>query len=49
MLFFDNEMWNIREVSKLGVVSIHCPQGMTREVWEEALSVFGNRAVATPK
>mmetsp|Transcript_8251 Transcript_8251/g.19137 ORF Transcript_8251/g.19137 Transcript_8251/m.19137 type:complete len:168 (+) Transcript_8251:195-698(+) len=40
MCFFDNEIWNIRCVSKLGVKSIYTPDGMTTEAWEEALSNF---------
>ena len=49
MLFFDNERWNIGEVSKLGVVSIHCPDGMTREIWEEGLVTFREKAAALQK
>lgn len=40
MLFFDNESGNIHTVSKLGVKSIYCPEGLTREVWENALRQF---------
>ena len=40
MIFFDNEAGNIRSVSQLGVMSIHCPDGMTREVWEKGLTRF---------
>jgi len=39
-LFFDNEMGNINSVSLLGVRSVHCPHGMTRDVWESGLSLF---------
>lgn len=39
MLFFDNEMGNIRSVSKLGVISVYCPDGMTQSVWEEGLGL----------
>ena len=41
MAFFDNEHWNIRGVSELGVKCFHTPDGMTREAWEEALDAFG--------
>lgn len=40
MLFFDNESGNIRSVSQIGVMSIYCPDGMTREVWEEGLERY---------
>ena len=36
-VFLDNERWNITEVSKLGVISIFCPRGLTDAHWEEAL------------
>ena len=42
MLFFDNEMGNIRSVSKLGVKSIYCPDGMLREVWDSALKDYAH-------
>ena len=41
MCFFDNEIGNIRSVSKLGVTCIYTPNGMTREAWEEALRLHG--------
>ena len=40
MLFFDNEMGNIRSVSKLGVKCVYCPDGMTEKIWEEGLGMF---------
>lgn len=40
MLFFDNERRNCVTVSKLGVKCIHCKDGMTREAWEQGLSMF---------
>jgi magnesium-dependent phosphatase 1 len=43
MLFFDNEGWNVREVERLGVVSVHCPQGLTRRAWEEGVRLFAER------
>ena len=40
MLFFDNESWNISEVSAMGVCSVHCPDGMTHNVWRKGLEAF---------
>jgi magnesium-dependent phosphatase 1 len=40
MLFFDNEYGNISNVEKLGIKSVYCPDGMTREIWEKGLSLF---------
>ena len=38
MLFYDNERTNIQEVEKLGVTSIYCPRGLTREVYLEGVA-----------
>ncbi|CAM9336025.1 unnamed protein product, partial [Ectocarpus fasciculatus] len=43
MLFFDNEMSNIRSVSSLGVCCLHCPDGMTEEAWVRGLCDYANR------
>ncbi|KFM25945.1 hypothetical protein F751_4197 [Auxenochlorella protothecoides] len=43
MLFFDNESWNIK-VSRLGVVSIYTPHGMTSDNWEYGLAEFRKKA-----
>ena len=40
MLFFDNERWNIDQVRQLGVHSIYCPEGLTEDVWYNALSKY---------
>lgn len=40
MLFFDNESWNVSDVAPLGVVSVHCPRGMTKEIWEKGLGAY---------
>jgi len=40
MVFFDNEKHNCQSVSKLGVVCIHCPNGMDKDVWTDALETF---------
>jgi magnesium-dependent phosphatase-1 len=41
MVFFDNENWNIRSVSKLGVKCIYTPDGMKKRHWDEAKKYFG--------
>ena len=40
MLFFDNERWNCTEVSKLGVVCVYTPKGLTDLAWQEGLRTF---------
>lgn len=40
MLFFDDEMRNIREVSELGVTSIHVTAGMTSDLFDAGLTEF---------
>jgi magnesium-dependent phosphatase 1 len=40
MLFFDNERWNCTEVSRLGVVCVYTPHGMTPQMWQEGLAKF---------
>ena len=40
MLFFDNERGNIQSVSKLGVKSYYCPDGMTEKAWQDGLAMF---------
>ena len=40
MAFFDNEYWNIKSVSSLGVKCYHTPDGMTKEAWIQALEDF---------
>lgn len=44
MLFFDNEMYNINSVRKLGVHCIYCPDGMTEEIWEYGLAQYAAAA-----
>ena len=41
MVFFDNEIYNIRSVGSLGVKCYHTPNGMTREDWNQRLEDFG--------
>ena len=43
MLFLDNESWNVKDVAPMGVVSVHTPQGLTAQKWEEALAAFQQR------
>ena len=43
MMFFDNEMHNVTTVRKLGVHSICCPNGMTEQVWQDALEEYASR------
>lgn len=40
MLFFDNEIGNIKDVSKLGVKCVHCPSGITEDIWKHGLDLF---------
>jgi magnesium-dependent phosphatase 1 len=46
MLFFDNERHNCVEVERLGVVSVHCPRGLTWAAWEEAVVKFAESKAA---
>lgn len=43
MAFFDNEDWNIKDVSRAlpAVKCIYTPNGMTRQAWEKARALFG--------
>jgi magnesium-dependent phosphatase 1 len=40
MVFFDNQMNNIRDVSELGVHCVYCPDGMTELIWEKGMKSF---------
>mmetsp|Transcript_3209 Transcript_3209/g.5845 ORF Transcript_3209/g.5845 Transcript_3209/m.5845 type:complete len:182 (+) Transcript_3209:115-660(+) len=42
MMFFDNEMHNVTTVRQLGVHSICCPDGMTEQVWMQALEDYAS-------
>ncbi|CAL1125852.1 unnamed protein product [Cladocopium goreaui] len=35
MLFFDDDPYNIQDVSRLGVTCVETPEGVTKEAWEE--------------
>jgi len=43
MSFFDNEHWNIQDVSRAlpGVKCFYTPDGMTRRAWKDAKAAFG--------
>jgi len=43
MLFFDDEMRNIREVGRLGVASVFVENGLNGKLFEDSLHRFGNR------
>jgi magnesium-dependent phosphatase 1 len=43
MIFFDNQMNNIEDVSKLGVHCVYCPRGMTNKIWENGLDGWRER------
>ena len=40
MLFFDNELGNCRDVATLGVTCVHCPDGVTEDIWRLALRSY---------
>lgn len=40
MIFFDNEMHNVKTVRKLGVHGVCCPDGMTEQIWVDALDEY---------
>jgi len=44
MVFFDNERGNITSVAKIGVHSVYCPDGMTRQIWDEGMRDFASKS-----
>ena len=40
MLFFDDEMRNIREVSQLGVSAVHVSDGLHADLFQESLDSY---------
>lgn len=40
MMFFDNEWGNCQTVAKIGVTVVYTPKGVTRQLFDEALSKF---------
>ena len=45
MLFFDNEYGNCREISQLGVTVAFSPDGVTSDVWAEAIAAFPSESI----
>ena len=45
MLFFDNEYGNCREISSLGVTVAFSPDGVTGDVWAEAVAAFPSESI----
>ena len=45
MLFFDNEYGNCREISSLGVTVAFSPEGVTGDVWAEAVAAFPSESI----
>ena len=43
MVFYDNQMDNIRAVEGLGVACYYCPQGMTEKIWLDSLEHYAQR------
>jgi magnesium-dependent phosphatase 1 len=43
MLFFDDEMRNIREVGDLGVTSVLVENGITRQMFDDSLRTYSAR------
>ncbi|CAJ1416608.1 unnamed protein product [Effrenium voratum] len=46
MLFFDDDPYNIQDVSRLGVTCVETPDGVTAESWEEGLRLHEKRSQA---
>ena len=46
MLFFDNERGNIQDVEKIGPTCVHCPRGLTDEVFRGGLELYASAQVA---
>ncbi len=40
MIFFDDQTYNTREVSKLGVLCVHVPNGLTAAHWKVGIETF---------
>ena len=45
ILFFDNEYGNCREISQLGVTVAFSPDGVTGDVWTEAVAAFPSESI----
>lgn len=44
MLFFDNEMRNVREVGALGCLCVYTPGGMALKNWQDGLEEYAKHA-----
>ena len=44
MIFFDNEEGNIRNVEKIGVHCIYCPEGINAAMWNQTLQKYADYA-----
>ena len=40
MIFFDDKVYNLQTVAKMGVTCVHTPRGLTREVWNKGMGQF---------
>lgn len=40
MIFFDDKLYNLRDVAKLGVTCVYTPHGITRKIWKEGMDQF---------
>lgn len=40
MIFFDDWTVNLGEVAHMGVLGIHCPRGLTTEIWTGGLQAY---------
>ncbi|KAG2488485.1 hypothetical protein HYH03_012989 [Edaphochlamys debaryana] len=47
MIFYDNESWNCKECSKLGIHCVYTPRGLTRDSWERGLADYAAAKAAT--
>ena len=42
MIFFDDWTGNTDEVSRMGVYCVHCPRGLTSEIWSIGIASFAD-------
>ena len=49
MLFFDNEYGNCREISSLGVTVAFSLDGVTGDVWAEAIAAFPSESIVNDR
>mmetsp|Transcript_18046 Transcript_18046/g.31111 ORF Transcript_18046/g.31111 Transcript_18046/m.31111 type:complete len:189 (-) Transcript_18046:380-946(-) len=46
MVFFDNEHWNIVDVSRLGVFSAYCPRGLSADLFRAEMERYSRERSA---